>query len=328
MSKTVYTNLQPFSDRLARTWDGRGAILFVNEWLDEDLNRLFEGLLNHFAGQGLFAKKSLASLLDGSCQTEKNDLLLISKADLNLLGSLSALQVAQVISNDKKLSQEATQVDVYWDSATEKVEDILQGLAKKREAPMPSAAAVKALFLDRDDVIVRNVPYNREPAQVALLPGVVELIHRAHQDNFVVIICSNQSGIGRGRISWAEYLQVHQEMLRQLAAGGAWIEDAYWSAYIEDAQTDEGKDYPQFRKPRPGMFVEAVRKWKIDVSKSLMIGDSASDLMAAYAARVGRLYLHCLSKAGEEKSKLANFATAHAGFHFESIHSLHDVELV
>ena len=160
------------------------------------------------------------------------------------------------------------------------------------------------LFLDRDNVIVPDVPYNNDPDKVTLNAGVVELIHRAHQVGAWVAMVSNQSGLGRGKIRFDEFGYVHRQMLALLAAESVWIDHSEWASFIPDSDCVEGILYSQMRKPRPGMFWSVQRKLKGHLAASHMIGDSASDLLAAEQAGVAHLWLLKTEKVAEEVKKL------------------------
>ncbi len=66
-------------------------------------------------------------------------------------------------------------------------------------------------------MVVKNVPYNTDPKKVELTPGIELLISAAHAKGYWVAVVTNQSGLGRGWISWGEYQDVHQKMLQLLA---------------------------------------------------------------------------------------------------------------
>lgn len=147
------------------------------------------------------------------------------------------------------------------------------------------------LFLDRDNVIVHDVPYNKDPDQVQLLKGSVDVIRRAHDLGWWVAMVSNQSGLGRGKIRFDEYGLVHRRMQQLLAEQGQWLDESEWAAFIADGASTEGRGMPALRKPRPGMFWEVQRKLKGSLIRSVMVGDSATDLLAAHQVGIEKLYL-------------------------------------
>ena len=126
-----------------------------------------------------------------------------------------------------------------------------------------------AVFLDRDGTIMEDVDYCGDPANVMVYPGAKEAIQRLRDAGFLIIIITNQSGIGRGYFTEEQYHAVHAEMMRQLAPVA--IDAVYFSA-----ETPENPG-PR-RKPNTGMVLEAVAEFDIDLSRSFFVGDRASDI--------------------------------------------------
>jgi D-glycero-D-manno-heptose 1,7-bisphosphate phosphatase len=139
----------------------------------------------------------------------------------------------------------------------------------------------QAVFLDRDGTLMQEVGYCAAPAQVQLFPGVPEALRQLRHAGFLNIVVSNQSGIGRGFFSEAEYHAVQRELLRQIEGGGepGLIAASY---FCPDAP---GSASPR-RKPAPGMLLEAAADFEIDLVRSVMIGDKASDIECARRAGV------------------------------------------
>ncbi len=129
-----------------------------------------------------------------------------------------------------------------------------------------------AVFLDRDGTLMENVPYCSDPAKVALLPGVVEGLHRLRDRGFRLVIVTNQSGIGRGFFPLEDYEKVHAELLRQI---GPWVIDATYYC------PDDPEEATECRKPSPGMLRTAAAEHGLDLGRSYMIGDHASDMECA-----------------------------------------------
>lgn len=175
------------------------------------------------------------------------------------------------------------------------------------------------LFLDRDDVVVANVPYNNDPQKVVLTSGIAELIKKAHSKNWWVALVTNQSGLGRGKITWEEYQKVHQQMLKLLTEQGAWIDESVWAGHIENAPHAAGDFYAGLRKPRPGMFQLVDEKLKVDRKASVMIGDSASDVIAAYHAGIGQIYLVQTKRTELETRKLDSLKALLPGLTYKII---------
>lgn len=164
-----------------------------------------------------------------------------------------------------------------------------------------------ALFLDRDGVIIRDAGYARDPVGVMLIPGIEELIQRARQAGWKIIVVTNQSGIGRGWIKLHQYKAVSGRMHELLEEQGSPVDAVYFAPFFEGNAdpADEFKDpawvhrgIPEtgrwsklWRKPQPGMLWQAARDWKLDLSRSVMIGDRATDLLVGFMAGVGDFHL-------------------------------------
>jgi histidinol-phosphate phosphatase family protein len=136
--------------------------------------------------------------------------------------------------------------------------------------------ARRAIFLDRDGTLIVDVGYPRDPADVALLPGASDVL-RALQRTWLLVIVSNQSGIGRGLITPEEATAVHDKMISLFAAEGVAFAGVYYCPHAPGARCD-------CRKPAPGLLLDAGLELDIDVSQSIMIGDKASDVEAGRTA--------------------------------------------
>ena len=127
----------------------------------------------------------------------------------------------------------------------------------------------RAVFFDRDGTLMEEVEYCCDPAKVKVISGVPEAIGELKSAGYLAIIVSNQSGIGRGLFTEAQYAAVQQELLRQI---GAHRIDA--SYFCPDAP-----GVPSLRrKPAPGMVLEAAAEFQIDLAASFLVGDKASDI--------------------------------------------------
>lgn len=140
------------------------------------------------------------------------------------------------------------------------------------------------LFLDRDGVIVEDTHYLHRVADIEFIPGLAEAIAQTNLTGIPVVIVTNQAGIGRGYYDWNAFARVQKAILKHLGEKGATIDMVLACAYHTDAEGSLAvADHP-WRKPRPGMLLEAARELEIDLSQSFIIGDSISDLLAGKAA--------------------------------------------
>ena len=136
--------------------------------------------------------------------------------------------------------------------------------------------AVKAFFLDRDDIINEDTGYVSRQEDFHF-DGIFGLCRIAISKGYIIIVATNQSGIGRGYYSEAEYQVLTKWMLSRFEDTGVVITD------VLHCPTLSGPD----RKPNPGMFLTAQRKHGIDMAISVSLGDKERDIQAGRQARVG-----------------------------------------
>jgi histidinol-phosphate phosphatase family protein len=138
-------------------------------------------------------------------------------------------------------------------------------------------AGRRALFLDRDGTIIRDAGFPRDPAAVEPLPGAAAALARLRAIGWALVIVSNQSGVARGLIRPEEALAVQERVAELFAREGVVFDGAYFCFHGPD-------DGCACRKPRPGMVERAARELDLDLRRSILIGDRASDVAAGRAA--------------------------------------------
>lgn len=134
---------------------------------------------------------------------------------------------------------------------------------------------VKALFLDRDDTIITNIPYMSRVEDIEYLPGVFDKIRKIQDLGFKIFIVTNQSGLSRELITFQQLEDIHQKITDDFSLKGLRIVKYYISPYIHK--------HPR-RKPGPDLLLEAERDFNIDLKRSVMIGDGDRDVDAGYNA--------------------------------------------
>jgi len=147
----------------------------------------------------------------------------------------------------------------------------------------------KALFLDRDGVINVDYGYVHLKENFTFNPGIFELVQRACELDYLVIIVTNQAGIGRGYYSEDSFLQLMEWVEEQFSQKSGRIHKTYFCPYHPEHGVGDYLKDSRFRKPNPGMLLEAAREFSINMARSLMIGDNPSDMQAGFAAGVGSL---------------------------------------
>ncbi|MBL94624.1 MAG: D-glycero-beta-D-manno-heptose-1,7-bisphosphate 7-phosphatase [Alphaproteobacteria bacterium MarineAlpha3_Bin5] len=163
-----------------------------------------------------------------------------------------------------------------------------------------------ALFLDRDGVVVEEVHYLNSSEDTHLCDGAIETISLANKRAIPVILVTNQSGIGRGKISWVQFIKVQEKMMNDLALSGCFFNAVFACPHHEAAKPPLNAKNHHWRKPNPGMLFAATEMLPIDLSASWIIGDKATDLIAGQKAGLngGMLVLTGYGSEEEEKVEL------------------------
>lgn len=166
--------------------------------------------------------------------------------------------------------------------------EVLQ--AVRREAPAvlagrgtASRALRPAVFLDRDGTLIEDVHYLSDPARVRLLPSVGQALRRLGQAGFARVVVTNQSPVGRGRLTVSTLDRIHDELCRQLAEEGVTLEGIDYCPIAPNG--DDRTAIEHFdRKPGPGMLVRSAGRLGLDLTASWMIGDTIRDVLAGVHA--------------------------------------------
>lgn len=153
------------------------------------------------------------------------------------------------------------------------------------------------LFLDRDGVIIEDVHYINDPNKVKLCIGAQKLIRKFYQNNIAIVIITNQSGISKGLITWADYISVTKSMIEKLGNPNP-ISAIYANSYLSDLPRTN------WRKPNPNMIFQAIKDLNLDIKKSILIGDRGSDILAGINAGIVNLISVETGYGFNEKNKI------------------------
>ena len=140
---------------------------------------------------------------------------------------------------------------------------------------------------------MRDVDYCGDPRKVEVFPPAAEALRRLKQKGYKLIVITNQSGIGRGFFTEADYRRVESEFVRQL--GDGLIDASYHSSDLPTSNSIR-------RKPGPGMIFEAQRDHGIALRRSFLVGDKASDIGCGRNAGVRTILVQTGYGAGETNS--------------------------
>ncbi len=160
-----------------------------------------------------------------------------------------------------------------------------------------------ALFLDRDGVINVDHGYVHRAQDFRFIEGIFDLVRHANALGHLVVVVTNQAGIGRGFYTQAQFLALSAWMKDQFAASGCRIDAIYHCPHHPEHGLGRYRCDCDSRKPRPGMFLRAARELDIDLSRSVMIGDRPSDMVAAEAAGIRCRMLFQREEGGEPQAQ-------------------------
>lgn len=135
----------------------------------------------------------------------------------------------------------------------------------------------KAVFLDRDGTINVEKNYLYRIEDFEFLPGVVDALKLLQQAGYLLIIITNQSGIGRGYYTEADFQKLNSWMIDTLKNSGVYITDVYFCPHLPDAKIDKYRKECNCRKPKLGMYEQAVIDHSISLPNSFAIGDKIRD---------------------------------------------------
>lgn len=139
-----------------------------------------------------------------------------------------------------------------------------------------------AVFLDKDGTVIVNVPYNADPALLAFQPGALPALAALADAGFALVVVSNQSGIGLGRFSEAQFATLRAAFAERLAEeAGVHLTDF---VYCPHAPLPSGEPACACRKPSPRMLRNAARRHGLDLQRSWMVGDTLDDVEAGRRA--------------------------------------------
>lgn len=152
---------------------------------------------------------------------------------------------------------------------------------------MTIARQAQALFLDRDGVINLDLNYLYRPDQVVFVEGIFDLCRYAYGLDYRIIVITNQSGIGRGYFSEADFQMLTIWMKDVFAEQGCPITEFYFCPYHPTAGLGNYRRESSWRKPAPGMILAAAQDLDLDLANSILVGDRLRDIAAGEAAGVG-----------------------------------------
>ncbi len=145
---------------------------------------------------------------------------------------------------------------------------------------------MRAVFLDRDGTVNKEVDNLRSLGQLRILPGVAPAIRELNKLGFLVIVITNQPVVSRGLVTEKEVDAIHAVLVRRLGQKGAKLDAVYYCPHHPMAQVRKYRVVCRCRKPNTGLIIKATKKFGINLKKSFMVGDSTRDVLAGKNANM------------------------------------------
>jgi len=138
-----------------------------------------------------------------------------------------------------------------------------------------------AVFLDRDGTMVRDVGYLSRSEDLHWFPWTVDAVRLLNRAGFLVVVTTNQGGVGLGFYSEDFVRRTHDDMTTVIAAGGGRVDAWYYCPHHPRATVEALRRVCDCRKPESGMVRRAQEQFGIDLSRSFVVGDKGADVAMA-----------------------------------------------
>ena len=140
------------------------------------------------------------------------------------------------------------------------------------------------MFLDRDGTINVEAGYIRQLADLRLMDGAADAIRRLRQAGFLAILATNQTGPARGYYPESWIWQLNARLMSLLHEGGTTLDGLYYCPHLAEGTEPAYSAACDCRKPEPAMLHWAARDYGIDLARSYMVGDKATDVEVGHNA--------------------------------------------
>ena len=161
---------------------------------------------------------------------------------------------------------------------------------------MVARSGRKAVFLDRDGTLIREVNYLCRVEQIEILPGVAEALRRMRSAGFSLVMITNQSAVARGYLSENSLHEIHHVIETRLEHEGASLDAIYYCPHHPTAGIGALRIACECRKPKTGMIDRAVAELGLDPTLSVVVGDQLSDMELASAVGARGVLLDSAAK--------------------------------
>lgn len=149
---------------------------------------------------------------------------------------------------------------------------------------VPASQRRPAIFLDRDGVLNEDLGYVGEIERFRWVDGAAKTIKAFNDNGWFVFVVTNQAGIARGLYGLEDLSRLHDYMQKELRSLGAHVDDFRFCPHHIDGIVSEFATQCECRKPKPGMLLDLMAQWPVQIEQSWIIGDKLSDIVAGKAA--------------------------------------------
>lgn len=261
----VHPNSHPFDSAVLITDRENRVIQWLNK---EDPRQYYKNQVN--AGIHILSKNMLASHNGSSEKVDLDREILKPQLSTSRIFAYPTPEYIKDVGTPERYAQVTG--------------DIEKGLVQQRNLRRKQ----KAVFLDRDGTINDLKGFVRGPEDFELLPGAAEAIGAINCSGYLAIVITNQPVIARGEVSLEELETIHNKMETELGKQGAYLDDIFFCPHHPDkgfpGERPEYKIDCECRKPKPGLILQAAKKYHIDLKASYMVGDDKRDVEAGRAA--------------------------------------------
>jgi len=150
---------------------------------------------------------------------------------------------------------------------------------------------VKSIFLDRDGVINVDTGYIGDFSRVEFILDTIQVLRKFTDEGVQLFVVTNQSGLARGYFDWQQYCLLNIKILETMRSYGVNIVEIFTCPHHPEGIVEKYKKECNCRKPKPGLILMACKKYNLDVSKCILVGDKVSDIQAGKAAGINKCYL-------------------------------------
>ena len=153
-----------------------------------------------------------------------------------------------------------------------------------RYSPRAGGSGIRAVFIDKDGTLIKDVPYNIDPSFIVFEDGAADALKILKKNNFLLIVVSNQPGIAKGFFSIRDMENVYTAIQQKLSQCNVQLDAFYYCPHFEEGAVQQFVMDCDCRKPKPGLLLTAAKDFDIDLQQSWMVGDILDDIEAGNAA--------------------------------------------